>query len=451
MPDTKPLSEKQNSILERKTSLFKQTVLENPYILHKPQILPDGRSPQTVALLQKRLEVLYGGAAGGGKSDWLLMAALQYAAEEDYSAIIFRKTFTDLSLPGALIERSHSWLDDSDAHWDNIVHTWNFPSGAKLAFAYLQHDGDEKRYKSAEFQFVGFDQVEEIPEHHYKFLFSRVRRLRDCNIPLRVWSTANPDGLPWVKQRFISQSHPQRVYIPAKLTDNQYLDTQSYIAALDNLDPIHRKQLLEGDWEVTPGGKLFQRWWFTGDTTHHSNLVELRDVPRDSVWFRVWDLAATAPTKGKDPDYTVGTLCTYKAGILYIIHVERFRDSPMKTKDRMRETANADGLKVMQYTEEEGGSGGKFTTDDLARNVFAGLAYKTIKAQADKATRAGPLATAAERGNVKVVSAPWVNDWLDELTLFPDGVHDDQVDTAAYALIIATGRKPRTRWNASVF
>ncbi|MCL2477621.1 phage terminase large subunit [Candidatus Bathycorpusculum sp.] len=97
------------------------------------------------------------------------------------------------------------------------------------------------------------------------------------------------------------------------------------------------------------------------------------------------------------------------------------------------------------------GAGGKFTTDDLARNVFAGLAYKTIKAQADKATRAGPLAAAAERGNVKVVSGVWLNDWLDELTLFPDGAHDDQVDTAAYALIIATGKKPRTKWNASVF
>jgi len=90
-----------------------------------------------------------------------------------------------------------------------------------------------------------------------KFLFSRVRRLKDSHIPLRVWSTANPDGLPGVKHRFITQFHPQRVFIPAK-RDNKCLDTQSYIAALDNFDPIHRKQLLEWDWDVTSGGKLVQ-------------------------------------------------------------------------------------------------------------------------------------------------------------------------------------------------
>lgn len=395
---------------------------------------------------------MYGGACGGGKSDAILMAALQYVTEPNYSAIIFRKTFADLALSGALIERAHNWLDDTDAKWDGQNHCWNFPSGARLQFAYLEHTGDEKRYKSAEFQFIGFDQVEEIPEEQYKFLFSRARRLRSSHIPIRVWSTANPDGLPWVKQRFLVEGKANgRVFVPAKLSDNPALDQEDYIKSLDNLDPIHRKQLLEGDWEVTRGGKLFQRWWFTGDTTHPSNLIDLKDVPKDTPCIRMWDLAATAPAKGKDPDYTSGTLATYKNGVLYIIHVEHFRDTPMKTKDRMKEVSEADGLKVTQYTEEEGGSGGKFTTDDLARNVFAGKPYRTIKAQADKVTRAGPLATAAEKGNVKVVRGVWLNDWLDELTLFPAGVHDDQVDTASYALIVFTGVKPRTRWEATVF
>jgi hypothetical protein len=217
---------------------------------------------------------MYGGACGGGKSDAILMAALMYVLEKGYSAIIFRKTFTDLSMKGALIERSHDWLDDTDAKWDNVQHCWNFPSGAKLQFAYLEHIGDEKRYKSAEFHFIGFDQVEEIPEEQYKFLFSRARRLKNSFIPIRVWSTANPDGLPWVKQRFLIEKNPDRAFIPAKLSDNPALDQEDYIKSLDNLDPVHREQLLNGNWDVTPGGKLFQRCWFT------SNLVDLKDVPR---------------------------------------------------------------------------------------------------------------------------------------------------------------------------
>jgi hypothetical protein len=290
---------------------------------------------------------MYGGACGGGKSDAILMAALMYALIKGYSAIIFRKTFTDLSMKGALIERSHEWLDDTDAKWDNVQHCWNFPSGAKLQFAYLEHIGDEKRYKSAEFHFVGFDQVEEIPEEQYKFLFSRARRLKNSYIPIRVWSTANPDGLPWVKQRFLTEHNPDRAFIPAKLSDNPALDQEDYIKSLDNLDPIHREQLLNGNWDVTPGGKLLQRSWFT------NNLVDLKDVPLDSPRLRMWDIAATAPAKGKDPDWTVGTLCTLKNGDFYIIDVVRFRKSPNQTRSTMKETVDSDELTVTHCMEEE--------------------------------------------------------------------------------------------------
>jgi predicted phage terminase large subunit-like protein len=451
--DTKQSLNNWNSIeaelIKLKLEIFRKTIIENKYVFHKPQILVNGRSPQTEALIQNYLEVLYGGACGGGKSDWLLMAALQYVNEPGYAAIIFRQSFSDLSLPGALIDRAHQWLDDTDARWDGQTHTWTFPSGAKLAFGYLENTGDETRYKSAEFQFIGFDQVEEIQEEQYKFLFSRARRLKSSHVPLRVWSTANPDGLPWVKQRFITEKDPDRIFVPAKLSDNQYIDQESYIKALSNLDPVHRQQLLEGDWEVTPGGKIFQRVWFTGgDGKHPCRLIELEDVPTDTPKFRVWDCAATAAEPGKDPDWTAGTLSTYKNGDLYIIDVAHFRKSPAGTKQTMQDTADKDGLTVTQVTEEEGGSSGKMVSDDFARTVFEGHAYKTVKPTGDKATRAGPFASAAERGNVYVVRAPWLNDWLDELCIFPTkGAHDDQVDTAAYSYFMHTSapRAPKCR------
>jgi Terminase-like family. len=100
-------------------------------------------------------EVLYGGAAGGGKSDALLMAALQYVDVPGYNALLLRRTWPDLSLPGAIMDRARTWLSDTDALPRDGGRVWIFPSGARLTFGYLQYDKDKYRYQSAEFQFIG--------------------------------------------------------------------------------------------------------------------------------------------------------------------------------------------------------------------------------------------------------------------------------------------------------
>ena len=79
------------------------------------------------------LEALFGGAAGGGKSDALLMGALQYVDVPGYSALILRRTTTDLALPGAIMDRDGEWLRPTGAHWNDIKKTWRFPSGASRA------------------------------------------------------------------------------------------------------------------------------------------------------------------------------------------------------------------------------------------------------------------------------------------------------------------------------
>ena len=101
------------------------------YIPHEPT------HKQLAFLLINTLEAFYGGAAGGGKSDALLMAALQYVHVPYYSALLLRRTYTDLKLPGALIYRSHQWLDDTDAVYNPQDHFWEFPSGATIQFGYI--------------------------------------------------------------------------------------------------------------------------------------------------------------------------------------------------------------------------------------------------------------------------------------------------------------------------
>jgi len=115
---------------------------------------------------------------------------LQYVDVPGYAAIILRKSYTDLSLPGALMDRAREWLLPTDAHWDRERHTWTFPSGASLTFGYIQTPADRWRYQSAEFQYIGFDEVTEWDDPEaYLFMFSRLRRtkeMEEIGVPLRV-------------------------------------------------------------------------------------------------------------------------------------------------------------------------------------------------------------------------------------------------------------------------
>jgi hypothetical protein len=202
----------------------------------------EGSLNQRAFLRYYGLEALFGGAAGGGKSSALLMAALQYVDVPGYSAILFRRTFADLSLPGALMDRFKSWIANyDDIHWNNNSFQATFPSGARISFGYLNNTGDYLRYKGSEFQFIGMDEVTEIRESDYRYLFSRLRRPAGgplSQVPLRMRSASNP-APNWVRQRFIVEGKQEgRIFVPSKLTDNPGIDAVSYRQALSALDPV---------------------------------------------------------------------------------------------------------------------------------------------------------------------------------------------------------------------
>ncbi len=231
---------------------------------------------QHAALWCDHRELLYGGAAGGGKSDYLLMAALQYVDVPGYSAILFRRSYTDLALPGALMDRAHQWLDDSDAKWHEMDKRWEFPSGASLSFGYLKHAIDKSRYQSAEFQFIGFDELTQFPEEDYLYLWSRLRGPSSgplSLVPLRMRAASNPGGVGhrWVKDRFIDSRTRGRIFIPASLFDNPHINADAYVEALGQLDEQTRAQLLKGDWSVRGPGE----WFFK-----HTDIDAARELGR---------------------------------------------------------------------------------------------------------------------------------------------------------------------------
>lgn len=217
-------------------------------------------APQTAFLMLDDLEAFYGGAAGGGKSDAILAAALEYVDTPGYAALILRKTFAQLNLPGAIMARSKEWLMRSDARWNEDDKRWTFPSTATITFGHVENFNDIYRYQGPEFQFVGWDELTQFDERTYEYLFSRTRRtkeLMELGIPIRHRAASNPGGIghAWVKRRFITEEtrEPRAVFIPAKVSDNPGLDVEEYRESLAVLDETLRAQLLEGDWGVFEG------------------------------------------------------------------------------------------------------------------------------------------------------------------------------------------------------
>lgn len=200
------------------------------------------------------------------------MAALQYVDVPGYKALLLRKTFPELSQPSGLIDRLQEWLAGTDAKWNEQKHRWRFPSGAIVEFGYLHRSTDRYRYQGAELDFIGFDELTHFDEEDYLYLFSRLRRRSDSNIPPRMRAATNPGGRGhgWVKRRFIDKRPrpgdpddtpercSERIFIPAKLEDNPGVDRLQYGESLAMLDPQTRAQLEEGDWNARgPGNWAF--------------------------------------------------------------------------------------------------------------------------------------------------------------------------------------------------
>lgn len=421
-------------------------------------------------------EAFYGGAAGGGKSWALLMAALQYVDVPGYHALILRKTLTELKLPGALIPTSREWLNTTDARWNGNDKVWTFPSGASLTFGYLGTEGAETRYQSAAFHFIGFDELTAFGEDVYTFMHVRCRRPLESaqgtspdgvgagDVPLRVRSASNPggEGHEWVKRRFITPETREAPFFPSGIDDNPYLDTEEYLKVFAGLsDPVTRQRMRDGDWDVTVEGTRFDRRWFT----------ILDRVPPGAIRSgRYWDMAATPEgPAARNPDWSVGTLMHRyppTAEFQYVIaDVRRGRWSSKNLEVQMQTAAREDGRGTLIGLEQEPGSSGKALVSHVKRTVLPGYNVHGILSTGDKFTRAGPLASAAEPhlnadgevlepGRVAVVSALWLPAWFDEIGLFSEDYkgHDDQVDSAsgAFELVHKAGRTTTRRTRAQL-
>lgn len=379
--------------------------------------------------LLPQLDALAHGAGGTGKSELLLALALQYVHKPNYKAIIFRRTFKQLMMPDSMLDRFLRRLRSTRMEWDGSNYTARFPEGAVIKFAHMNTAADRFDYDSSSYHFVGFDEANQFSPEMLEFMFLRLRKTKDDPLPLRYRLATNPGGIShlYLRNKYVEniKRDVSVAQMPFYLEDNPQLDVAAYLKSLEKLDPITFKQRRYGDWYVSRQDVVMPRDW-----------LKLQDHPVTGAALRVrfWDLAATEPKKGKDPDYLVGTLMAYQNGRLIIEDVQRDRLSPAFAEKLVTDVTKADGPNVYSRFEQEPGASGKSLINAYSR-LLAGYNVAGVPASGPKLARWGPLASQARNGNVAVVTGPWCSEWLNEVTNVTgvEDVHDDQMDSAAGA------------------
>lgn len=382
-------------------------------------------------------DAFYGGAAGGGKSIALLAAAAKYLRVPGYSALILRKSYADLAMPGGLIPLSKEWFRRHGVY-NQSAHKWTFPGNVTLTFGYLDIDKDFDRYQGGGWQFIACDEITQMKPHLVRLLHSRIRGPESLRVPWRFRGAGNPGGPghEFIKEWYVESDDPSRKFYPARLQDNPSLNYEQYAAKLANLDPLTRQRLLDGDWDAIPEGGLFKRQWFA------NSFIEAYEVPGGIKWLRYWDLAATVAQQGTDPDWTVGAKLGRAGGVWYLVDVRRMRGTPEEIEGFISATAIEDGRATAIRMEEEPGSSGKSVISHYRRNILSGFDFSGVRSTGDKATRAAPVASAAEGGIFKIARGIWNTAFMDEVCAFPLGTHDDQVDAVSGAMAAIVSRGP---------
>ena len=276
---------------------------------------------QALFMSRPEYECLYGGAAGGGKSDALLAEALRQVHIPNYRGLIIRATYPQLE---GLISRSIELYKQAfpKAVFNKAENVWKFPSGAKIFFGYMQHENDKYKYQGKAYDFIAFDELTHFSQSQYEYLISRNRPMGP-GTRCYMRATANPDGkgMGWVKSRFVTPAVPgttiwetatvhdpngtarkikrSRIYIPSTIFDNKKLleNDPNYLASLAMLPEAQRNALLYGSWDSFTG-QVFTEW--RNDPEHYqdrlwTHVIDPFDIPDSWKIVRGFDFGFAKP------------------------------------------------------------------------------------------------------------------------------------------------------------
>ena len=229
---------------------------------------------------------MYGGAAGGGKTDALIALALRWADHPKHRCLMLRRTRPQLQ---EVIDRTIQLYPEivPGAQWKEAEARWKFPSGAIIQMGYAEHEQDILNYKTFEYNLICFDELTSFTEKQYLFLFLR-NRTKASDLPPLIRSATNPGdiGHEWVYRRFIDKRNPYEVYnetvvvdkrnlvvsrqfIPSQVWDNPAMPNRDeYVAGIMQMSPEDVAAYLHGEW-TRLAGAMFQQLTVTAGAQLH--------------------------------------------------------------------------------------------------------------------------------------------------------------------------------------
>lgn len=426
--------------------------------------------PQTAFLSCSADIIIFGGAAGGGKTYALLLEFLRHLHNNKFNGIVFRRNSKQIRNPGGLWDTSLILYSSIGGLPKSTTLEWKFEEGLKVKFDHLEYDHTVLSYQGAQIPAIFFDELTHFSESQFWYMASRLRSV--SGVPGYMRATTNPDPDSWVR-KFIDWwigpdglAIPERsgvirwfykigdniewadskeelhakyghgpevqpkslTFILSKLEDNKILMDKdpTYLSNLLSMNRVDRMRLYGANWNVRPSaGMLFQREWF--------EVVDAIPAGYISA-IRFWDRAATKPNEtNKDPDWTRGLkLLRYPNNTFIVTDLKSTRDTPGRVEDLIKNVASHDGRTVKIMSQQDPGSAGVGEAENFKR-MLAGYNVDTMTTSKDKITRAKPVSAQCESGNIKILRAPWNEDFFSELENFPEGAHDDIVDTLSGA------------------
>lgn len=442
-------------------------------------ILMPQAGPQTAFMASGADIIIYGGAAGGGKTYALLLEALRHRDVDGFGGVIFRKNYNQITAEGGLwdaSQRLYNQVSGAKPGKSPRYH-WDFEGKSKLSFAYLEREEDLKSWQGTEIAYIGFDELTHFSKHQFLYMLSRNRST--CGVAPYMRATCNPDSDSWVAE-FISwwinqetgypipersgmirwmvnindvitwyddrdaavlfaiqngmsadeaEEMPKSVtFIASSLNDNKILmeTNPQYRANLMALPVVDMERLLKGNWKIKAAAGLYFR---------RTQVQTVEALPTDIVlWARGWDLAATAENEDGEPAYTAAVLIGKRRDGRYVVaDVINKRLAASEVRVLIKMTCKEDKKKygrVIERLPQDPGQAGKEQAQSYIK-MLAGYLVKTIPESGSKESRAEPFAAQWQAGNVDILEADWNEMYFNELESFPESKFKDMVDASS--------------------
>lgn len=444
----------------------------------KPQTGPQERCLRSSADI-----IIYGGAAGGGKTWAELAFPLRFVSTKGFGCVIFRKNSNQITNEGGLWDNAremYTGIPGAEIRKGDMAWVFRGNDGSQLSrisFRHIERDEEVGNYQGAQICGIEFDELTHFSAYVFFYMLSRNRSM--CGVRPYVLASCNPDPDSWVaefiawwidqetgyaipersgvvrwmirrdnkvywadtKKELIERFNLQTVeemeeprsvtFIASSVYDNRALlkVNPQYLANLKALPEVDRERLLHGNWKIKPAGGLYFK----------RSQVRIADKEPDDIVMvcRAWDFAATEKTDDNDPDFTSGVLMgRRKNGNFVVLNVINARVGAGDVEKLLINTSMSDrvkyGRKYKIRLPIDPGAAGKIVADSYIKKL-AGFAVKSERVTGSKILRATPFASQWQNGNVEVLAADWNDMYLSQLEFFPDGKHDDMVDASSDA------------------